>query len=138
MPRRKDLPLEEKLKIPVVKLPFSKIIKSELLDKGVYTLREIINKFNKAPGRICLPGYTKEVYEETSYLITKMNFYKEEHAIFQAASDLESNQEGYYKEKIEGLKKEINNLQQEIPEARRIDRTYAKKKARIDAYLEQI
>ena len=138
MPRRKDLPLEEKLKILVVKLPFSKRIKSELLDKGVYTLREIINKFNKSPGRICLPGYTKGVYEETSYLITKMNFYKKEHVIVQVASDLESNQEGYYKKKIEELKKEINNLQREIPEARRIDRTYAKKKARIDAYLEQI
>lgn len=72
MPTRKDLPLEEKLKIPVFKLPFSRAVKNELYYKGVRTFDQIVEKYNRYPGRVSLAGFTDKVYSETANLFIAM------------------------------------------------------------------
>jgi hypothetical protein len=133
--KRKNLPLEEKLKISIDKLPFSREVKNELLKKGNYSLRQIYEKFNSAPGRITLPGYTKRVYEETSYLIANMDFYPPEHEIPHAASTLKLHKEKSLRGKIEELETKIKELKKKLPEAKKKDQMYAQIKTRIDDYV---
>lgn len=72
MPARKNLPLEEKLRILVLKLPLSRAVKNELYYKGVYTLRQLVDKYHRAPGRVMLPGFKDKVFAEAGYLLVVM------------------------------------------------------------------
>lgn len=72
MPAKKNLTLEEKLKIPILKLPLSRPVKNELYYKGVYTLKQLVDKYHCAPGRVCLPGFKDRVFAEAGYLLVAM------------------------------------------------------------------
>lgn len=78
MVTRKDSPLEEKLKIPVRKLPLSSKVKKELLNKSVYSLKQIYDKFLKlidpkdGAMKVYLPGFTRDTYWEIRELITEI------------------------------------------------------------------
>ena len=69
---RKNLSLEEKLKIPVWKLPFSKEVKDELYGKGVRSLKQIYDKCERYPGLSFFPGFKNRVFAESAHLIIAM------------------------------------------------------------------
>ncbi len=71
---RRDLPLEEKLKILVKDLPISKDAKKNLLRQGVYDLDRLVHKFHEHPGRICLPFFSYKTFAEAGYLVVRMGF----------------------------------------------------------------
>lgn len=76
MPLIKDLPLEDKLGLHVLKLPFSKEVKNELYSKGVRNLGQIVDKFLysnfKYQGRYWLPGFKDKVFAEACCLLSAM------------------------------------------------------------------
>lgn len=86
MPTRKNLPLEEKLKIPIWELPFSKEVKNEFKKKGVHKLEKLYNKFlglRAYDGSVLhirpyLPGFTKEAYKESKHLLSVLNLLPED------------------------------------------------------------
>ena len=86
MTKIKDLPLEEKLKIPVRKLPFSKEIKDEFERKGVYGLGKLYHKIRgliDSEGDILayLPGFTCEAYSESIQLLGALSLMPEGHRV---------------------------------------------------------
>lgn len=72
MTLRKNLPLEEKLKTPILQLPLCKEVKYELYGKSVKHLRQLYDKYHSAPGRLCLPGFKTRVFAEAGYLLVAM------------------------------------------------------------------
>lgn len=78
MTKIKDLPLEEKLKIPVRKLPFSKEVKNEFERKSVYKLEKLYHKvigLIEPTGeikRVYLPGFTCDAYSESIRLLSAL------------------------------------------------------------------
>jgi hypothetical protein len=69
---REDLSLEEKLRIPILKLPFSREVKQELYDKSVTLLRHLYDKYHSEPGRVFLPAFKNKVFAEAGYLLVAL------------------------------------------------------------------
>jgi len=74
MSSRRDLPLEEKLKIVVKEMPFSEDTKEKLSKVGVYDLGDIVKRFHKYPGTITMGFFSYKTFAETGYLVVRMGF----------------------------------------------------------------
>lgn len=74
MSARRDLPLEEKLCIPVSDMPFSESAKKNLLRQGVDNLDKLVEKFHKEPGRFRIPFFSCKTFAEAGYLVVRMGF----------------------------------------------------------------
>lgn len=86
MTKIKDLPLEDKLKISIRKMPFSKEVKTEFERKGVYGLGKLYNKvlgLIDSEGSILayLPGFTCEAYRESIQLLGVLNLMPRGHRV---------------------------------------------------------
>lgn len=87
MTKIKELPLEEKLKLSIRKLPFSKEVKNEFERKGVYGLGKLYNKVigliepDGFFARVYLPGFTCEAYSESIHLLSALNLMPEGHRV---------------------------------------------------------
>jgi len=74
MPARRDLPLEEKLKLSVSDMPLSEDTKGNLLRQGVNVLDDLVIKFHKDPGRRDIPFLSCKTFAESGYLVVRMGF----------------------------------------------------------------
>jgi len=86
MTKIKNLPLEEKLKIPIRKLPFSKEVKTEFERKSVYGLEKLYYKVlgliePTGEMRVCLPGFTCEAYSESIRLLSALKLMPKDNRI---------------------------------------------------------
>lgn len=75
--------MEEKLKIPVRKLPLSKEVKVEFERKSVYSLRRLYEKFQRlidtdGSMMVYLPGFTREAYNESLRLLSALELLPED------------------------------------------------------------
>jgi len=114
MVKRKDLPLEEKLKIPVMKLPFSKAVKNELYYKGVLTLGQIYDKYQREPRRSYLPGFKDSVFLETAYLIIDIGLDNGKYKLAEEVDFKLSFLDEYYKDTRERKEKIMGYANAEI------------------------